>query len=95
MKFISYLFVIGLSFIAFDFPLLRRRRSLLFTQSEEALDYGDTLKKEKTQKRYKKYKNTKYSKNKFRSNKKDIYDTKAKCHRYSNHKMLRRMYRND
>jgi len=55
-----------------------------------------TDRKEKQKRKARKYKNKKYQKRKkYRIKKYSLKGSKAKDHRYSNQKTLRRMFRND
>lgn len=82
------------SFFYIDLRLLRKTRVGNNSSTVISVELAD--RKEKLKKKTRKYKNKKYQKKKkYREKSYSLKGAKAKDHRYSNQKTLRRMFRND
>ncbi len=83
-----------LSFFCVDLQLFRRGSRDIYFGESISIEISDQ--REKRKRKTRKYKNKKYKKTKKYSQKQYKFQgTKAKDLRYSNQRLLRRMYRND
>jgi len=94
MRSLVILFAGLFSFFYIDLRLFRNTRVGNHSSTLISTELAD--RKEKQKRKARKYKNKKYQKRKkYRLKSYSLKGTKAKDHRYSNQKTLRRMFRND
>lgn len=93
MRLFKLVLLYGFSFLYFDLASIKRKRIELFSQASIQNELG--VKKEKKKRLERSYKNPKHlPRKKYRLKKLKYAGAKPKDKRYSNQKMLRRMYRN-
>lgn len=93
MRFMKLILFYGLSLIYFDLGALKKRR--VGSVFSESIEHELSVERRKLKKKRRLYSNKKYKpKRRFKKLNLKLQGSHAKDIRYSNQKMLRRMYRN-